>query len=52
MPKGLTPRKRLLRKMGKAKRQGAKSLQAALKKPGVRKMLARMIKPMSKGRGK
>jgi len=52
MPKGLTPRNRLLRKVGKAKRQGAKALQAALKKPGVRKKLAKFVKPMSKGRGK
>ena len=52
MPKGQTPRKRLIRKMGKARRQGEKALQAALKRPGFRKVLARSIKPMSKGRGK
>jgi len=52
MPKGQTPRKRLIRKMGKAKRQGAKALQAALKRPGKMKKLKSFLQPMSKGRGK
>ena len=52
MPKGQTPRKRLIRKMGKAKRQGAKALQAALKRSGTMKKMKSFLQPMSKGRGK